>query len=42
MAEVRGDAAEYYDYEKRIGEVSLEDIRDLAEKVEFASFSLGP
>jgi len=42
MSEVRGLAEEYYDYEARIGEVSLEDIRKLAAKTEFASFSLGP
>ena len=42
MEEVAGDARDYYDYEKRVGEVTLDDVRKLAEKTEFASFSLGP
>jgi predicted Zn-dependent peptidase len=42
MEEIGGDAYEYYDYEKRVNEVSLDDIRELASKTEFASFSLGP
>ena len=42
MEEINGDASEYYDYEAKINEVSLEDIRKLADKVEFSSFSLGP
>ncbi|MCK4649737.1 insulinase family protein [Candidatus Pacearchaeota archaeon] len=42
MEEIAGDAREYYDYEDRIGEVTLEDIKKLAGKTEFASFSLGP
>jgi predicted Zn-dependent peptidase len=42
MEEVQGDASEYYNHEAKINEVSLEDIRELAGRVEFASFSLGP
>ncbi|MCD4771390.1 insulinase family protein [archaeon] len=42
MEEIAGDAEEYYDYEKKINEVTLEDIKGLASKTEFASFSLGP
>ncbi len=40
MSEVRGKVEEYYDYEKKINEVTLDDIRKLASKTEFASFSL--
>jgi predicted Zn-dependent peptidase len=42
MEEITGDASEYYDYEAKISEVTLEDIRDLAKRLEFSSFSLGP
>jgi predicted Zn-dependent peptidase len=42
MEEISGDAEDYYDYEKRINEVTLEDIKKLAKISEFASFSLGP
>jgi len=42
MSEISGDAGDYYDYEKKINEVTLEDIKKLASKTEFASFSLGP
>ena len=42
MEEIVGDARDYYDYEAKIGEVTLEDIRKLAGKSEFASFNLGP
>ena len=40
MSEVRGKVEEYYDYEKKINKVTLDDIRKLASKTEFASFSL--
>jgi predicted Zn-dependent peptidase len=42
MEEISGKAEDYYDYEVKIGEVTLDDIRMLARKSEFASFSLGP
>ncbi|NPE27205.1 insulinase family protein [Methanococcoides sp. SA1] len=42
IEEVEGDAEEYYKYEERIDEVGLSDVRKLAEKVDFAWFSLGP
>jgi len=42
MSEVSGDAREYYGYEKNINSVTLEEIKALADKVDFASFSLGP
>jgi len=42
MEEIAGDAEDYYEYEKRIGEVTLDDIKKLASISEFASFSLGP
>jgi predicted Zn-dependent peptidase len=42
MEEVAGDAKDYYDYEKKIGDVTLGDIKKLAKISKFASFSLGP
>jgi len=42
LEEVSGDAKEFYDYEEKIGNVSLEDIKELASIEEFSSFSLGP
>lgn len=42
MEEVSGKAEDYYEYEAKIGAVTLEDIRELAKKTDFASFSLGP
>ena len=42
MEEIVGDVGDYYDYEKKINSVSLDDIRNLAEISEYASFSLGP
>ncbi len=42
VAEVSGKAEDYYEFEKQVESVTLEDIRKLAEKTEFASFSLGP
>ena len=42
MEEIVGDAKDYYDYAAKINSVSLDDIKKLAEKSEFASFSLGP
>ncbi len=43
MEEIRsGDAESYYDYENNIKKVTLSDIKKLAAKTEFASFSLGP
>jgi len=42
MEEISNDANEYYDYEKKIKDVSLEDIKKLASIAEYSSFSLGP
>lgn len=42
MKEIVDDAENYYKFEEKVNEVSLEDIRELAGKTEFASFSLGP
>lgn len=42
IEEIHGDASGYYNYETKINEVKLEDIRKLAREVEFSSFSLGP
>jgi len=42
MEELSEDANDYYDYEKNINAVTLEDIKKLAGISEFASFSLGP
>jgi len=43
MEEVSGgDVEDYYDYEAKINSVTLEDIKELAAKTEYASFSLGP
>ncbi len=42
MEEISGDAENYYNYEKKIDSVSLEDIKKLAGKTGYASFSLGP
>lgn len=40
--EVSGNAEEYYEFEKRIDEVKLEDVRELAGFEDYAWFSLGP
>lgn len=42
MEEARGNAEDYYDFEKKIESVTLDEIRELASNVEFASFVLGP
>jgi len=42
MEEISGDAEDYYDYEKKVGAVSLKEIRKLAKIVDYSSFSLGP
>ncbi len=42
MEEIAGDAKDYYDYEKKIGSVTLNDIKRMASIGEYASFSLGP
>jgi len=42
LAEVSGDAKDYYNYSKKVNSVTLEDIKTLASKTEFASFSLVP
>ena len=42
LEEVSGKAEKYYDYEKYINDVSLEEIRALAKISEYASFSLEP
>ncbi len=42
MEEAAGNAKDYYEYEKNINAVTLEDIRELAKISEYASFSLEP
>jgi predicted Zn-dependent peptidase len=42
MAEVRGKAEDYYEFEEKVNSVTLDEIRELAGKSEFAFFSLGP
>lgn len=42
LEELAGDAKNYYEYEKNINSVKLEDIKKLAEISDYASFSLGP
>jgi len=42
LEEISGDAKDYYDFEKKIKGVKLEDIKRLAMISEYASFSLGP
>lgn len=42
MSEIAGNVEDYYDYEAKVNAVTLEDVRKLAAKTEFASFSLGP
>lgn len=42
LSEIRGRAEDYYEFEKKVNLVTLEDIKKLASKTEFASFSLGP
>jgi len=42
LEEISGDAKDYYDYEKNVAKVSLDDIKAIAKKSNFASFSLGP
>ncbi|MBC8435104.1 hypothetical protein H8D91_01235, partial [archaeon] len=37
-----GEIEEYYEQEKRISEVSLEQIKELAKKEEYSFYSLGP
>ena len=42
MEEIAGNGEDYYDYEKNIRAVTLEDIRELAKIINYSSFSLGP
>lgn len=42
MEEVAGDARNYYNYEKNINAVKLEDVKKLSTISDYASFSLGP
>jgi len=42
MEEVSGKAEDYYEYEKNINAVTLEEVRDLAKISEHSIFSLGP
>lgn len=42
LEEISGDANQYYNYEKNVMAVILEDVRSLADVTKFASFSLGP
>jgi len=43
-SEICGDAREFYEYEKNISEVKLEDVRDLAKKAKekYSFFALVP
>ncbi len=40
LEEIAGDAEDYYEYEKKINEVSLEDVRELAKRIDYSSFIL--
>ncbi len=42
LEEASNKAENYYDYEKKINEVSLEEIKKLASKTDYACFVLGP
>ena len=42
LEEASGDAEDYYNYEKNINEVTLNNIKELAKISEYASFSLEP
>ncbi|MFH0808440.1 MAG: pitrilysin family protein [archaeon] len=42
ISEIEGNVEDYYNYEAKVNDVKLEDIRKLANKTEFAFFSLGP
>lgn len=42
VEEISGDAKNYYEYEKNINQVKLDDIKKLANKSEYASFALTP
>jgi predicted Zn-dependent peptidase len=42
LEELAGDAEDYYEYEKNINAVTLDDIKKLAGISEYSSFSLGP
>jgi len=42
MEEIRENSENYYDYEKKINMVSLDDIKELAKISDYSSFSLGP
>ena len=40
--EISGKAEDYYEYEKRINEVTLKDIKELSEIKDYAYFALLP
>ena len=42
LEEAADKAENYYEYEKKINSVKLEDIKKLARKIEYASFVLSP
>ena len=42
MEEISGSAENYYKYSEKINAVTLDDVRELAEKTEYSLFSLGP
>ena len=42
LEEFSEKAEDYYDYSKKINEVTLEDVHSFANKTEFARFNLGP
>lgn len=42
FCELKGDAKNYYEFEKNINAVTLDDIKKLAENIEYSKFVLGP
>jgi predicted Zn-dependent peptidase len=40
--EIEGNAKEFYDFEKKIKEVKLEDVKSLAKLKEYSFFALVP
>jgi predicted Zn-dependent peptidase len=42
LEEFSGRAEDYYDYSKKINAVTLDDIKEMAKKVNYSSFVLGP
>lgn len=42
MEEIAGNSEDYYEYDKKINAVTMDEIRELAKITEYSSFSLGP